>query len=77
MKKPAEEKLRVLFKKYPFPPVDVVIPLLEKSGRGEQELFSQFYETEANLTREILEILNLKTRDMKTLVKVMEVVFSW
>ena len=77
MKKTAEEKLRVLFKKYPFPPVDVVIPLLEKSGRGEQELFSQFYETEANLTKEILEILNLKTRDMKTLVKVMEVVFSW
>jgi hypothetical protein len=77
VKKTAEDKLRDLFAKHPFPPVDVVIPVLERSGRGEAELFSQFYETETSLTRGIMQILNSKTKDMKTLVKVMEVVFSW
>jgi hypothetical protein len=77
MKKRTEERLRALFAKHPFPPIDVVIPLLEKSGRGEQELMSQFYETEASLTRGIMRILNLKTKDMKTFVKIMEVVFLW
>jgi hypothetical protein len=77
MKKSTEERLRVLFARHPFPPIDVVIPLLEKSGRGEEELKAQFYETEASLTKGIMEILNLKTKDMKTFVKIMEVVFLW
>ena len=77
MKKSTEERLRALFAKHQFPPVDVVIHVLEKSGRGEQELMSQFYETEVSLTKGIMQILDLKTRDMKTLVKVMEVVFLW
>lgn len=77
MRKSTEERLRALFAKHQFPPVDVVIHVLEKSGRGEQELTSQFYDTEVSLTKGIMQILDLKTRDMKTLVKVMEVVFLW
>jgi hypothetical protein len=77
VKKTAENKLRALFAKHQFPAVDVVIPVLERSGRGEEELFRQFYETEVSLTRGIMQILGLRTKDMKTLVKAMEVVFSW
>lgn len=77
VRKSAEERLKVLFAKHQFPAVDVVIPVLQKSGRGEKELMSQFYVTEVSLTKGIMQILGLKTRDMKTLVKVMEVVFLW
>lgn len=76
VKKTAEDRLRVLFAKHPFPPIDVVIPMLEKSGRGEKELLSQFYDTYVSLTKGIIDILNLKTRDMKTFGKVMEVAFN-
>jgi len=77
VRKSTEERLRALFAKHQFPPVDVVIHILEKSGRGEKELMSQFYETEVSLTKGVMQILGLKTGDMKTLVKVMEVVFIW
>lgn len=77
MGKSTEERLRALFAKHQFPSVDVVIHVLERSGRGEEELMSQFYETEVSLTKGIMQVMGLKTRDMKTLVKVMEVVFIW
>jgi hypothetical protein len=38
MKKTAENRIKDLFSKHSFPPVEVIIPILEKSGRGEQEL---------------------------------------
>jgi hypothetical protein len=77
VKKTSEERLKALFVQHPFPPLEVVIPVLEKSGRGEQELTSQLYDTYANLARGIMEILRLKPCDMKTLVRVFEVVTSF
>jgi hypothetical protein len=77
VKKTAESNLRVLFSKHQFPPVDVAIAVLQKSGRGEQELASQLYDTYASLTKGIMQVMNFKTRDMKTLAKVMEITFSW
>ena len=44
MKKTVEEQMRALLTKYAYPPVEVVIPILEKTGRGEEELASQLHE---------------------------------
>ena len=76
MKKTAEERIKVLFAKQSFPPLEVIIPILEKAGRGEQELTAQVYDIESTLARGIKEILGLKGKDMKTLAKVVEIAFS-
>ncbi len=74
MKKTAENRIKYLFSKHAFPPVEVIIPILEKTGRGEQELSTQLYDTYAHLAAEIREILGLKDKNMKTLVKVWEII---
>jgi len=77
MKKTAEEQIKVLFAKQSFPPLEVIIPILEKAGRGEQELTTQVYDMESTLVKGIKEILRLKGEDMKTLAKVVEIAFSF
>jgi len=77
VKKTVEEQIRALFEKYSFPPLEVIIPILEKAGRGEQELTAQVYETESALIKGIREILGLKDKDLKALAKVVEITFSF
>jgi len=77
LKKTVEEQIKVLFEKYSFPPLEVIIPILEKAGRGEQELTTQVYNTEANLIKGIKEILGLTDKNMRTLAKVMGITLSF
>lgn len=76
MKKTAEKQIKDLLISHPTPPLEVVIPILEKAGRGEQELTAQIYDTYTYLTPKIREILGLKGSDMKTLAKLWEVLTS-
>jgi hypothetical protein len=73
MKKTVEEQIKVLLAKYSEPPLEVIIPILEKAGRGEQELTAHFYDIESSLTNGIKEIFGLKDKNMKTLAKVVEI----
>jgi hypothetical protein len=77
MQKSAEKRLRTLFAEHHVPPLEVIIPILEKTGRGEQELTAQLYDTYVNLARGLMKILNLKTKDMKTLAKIWEIALSF
>jgi hypothetical protein len=77
VKKTAENRIKDLFSKHSYPPVEVIIPILEKSGRGEQELAKQLYDTYVNLAMGIKEILGLKDKNMKTLVKVWGTITSF
>ena len=56
-----------------YPPVEVIIPILEKAGRGERELEAQIYETYCDLAKGIKEVMGLDRSDMKTLARVWEV----
>jgi len=76
MKKSAEERIKRLFADHPYPPIEVIIPILEKAGRGEQELEAQIYEIYCNLAKGIKEIMGLEGSDMKTLARVWEVATS-
>jgi hypothetical protein len=71
-----EEQLKTLFASHPYPPIEVIIPILEEAGRGEQELTAQIYDTDMALAIGIKEILGLRDSNMKTLAKVMEVMMS-
>jgi hypothetical protein len=73
VKKSAEEKIKKLLAKHSYPPLEVIIPILERAGRGEQELRDQIYDAEVSITNGVREILNLKDRDMKTLAKIFEI----
>jgi len=57
LKKTSEEQLRALFAKHSTPPLEVVIPILQTAGRGEQELVAQFYDSCTDLVKQITEIL--------------------
>jgi len=74
VKKRAEERIRDLFARHSFPPVEVIIPILEKAGRGEQELTAQIYETYCSLAKGIKEILRMDGNDMKTLARMWEII---
>jgi len=76
VKKTVEERIRALFAEHSIPPMEVVIPILEKTGRGEQELTAQVYNTYTSLAEGIKEILKLKDKNMKTLAKVYEMVYG-
>lgn len=77
LKKTAEEQLRLLFAEHSPPPLEVIIPILKTTGRGEQELVAQFYDTYTSLVKGIKEILGLKDKNMKTMAKVGETMFSF
>jgi len=77
MKKTAEERIKILFTKHSIPPLEVIIPILEEAGRGEQELTAQVYDTYASLAMGIKEILGLQGNNMKTLAKVWEIIASF
>jgi len=72
-----EEQIKVLFAKHSFPPVELVIPILEKTGKGQQELAAQVYDTFKSLADGIKEILGLKEKNMKALAKMTEAVLSF
>jgi len=60
MKKTPEKQIRDLFAKHSIPPLEVIIPILEKTGRGEQELTTQVYDTFTSLAKGIKEILRVE-----------------
>lgn len=77
MKKSAEEQIKSLLAKHSFPPLEVIIPILEKAGRGEKELTSQIYTTQVSITNGVKEILKLKDRDVKTAAKIFELICTY
>jgi hypothetical protein len=77
MKKTAENRIKDLFSRHSYPPMEVIIPILEKTGRGEQELARNLYDTYLELAKEIREILGLGDRNMKTLAKVWGIITSF
>jgi hypothetical protein len=77
LKKTAEEQIKILFAKHSFPPAELVIPILEKTGKGQQELAAQVYDTFKSLADGIKEILGLKERNMKALAKMTEAVLGF
>ena len=77
MKKTAEKQIRALFAEHSIPPMEVIIPILEKTGRGEQELTAQIYNTYSSLIKGLKEILGLKDKNMKTVAKVWEAVLGF
>ncbi len=76
MKKGVEEQIRSVLAKHSFPPLEVVIPILEKAGRGEEELTTQLYESNMSLVSELREILKLKDGKMRNLARMFEVLLS-
>ena len=76
MEKTVEEQMRDLLVKHPTPPLEVIIPILEKAGRGEQQLVAQIYSATAKLAAGTTQILKLRDRNMKTVAKVCEVMFG-
>lgn len=77
MKKTAEKQIRTLIAEHSIPPVEVIIPILEKTGRGEQELTAQIYNTYSSLIKGLKEILGLKEKNMKTVAKVWQIVLGF
>lgn len=77
LKKSAEKQIRDLLRKHQYPPLEVIIPILEKSGRGEQELAAQVSETDLSVIKGIKEILGLKDNNMKTVAKVLEIYMAF
>jgi hypothetical protein len=74
VKERVEEQLKTLLAKHTLPPPELIIPILEKAGWGEQELGEQLYGTTVSLANGIRRILNLRDKNMKTLAKIFEVI---
>lgn len=77
MKRTTEERIKTLFAKHSFPPAELAIPILEKAGRGQQELAAQVYDTFRSLADGIKKILGLKERNMAALAKMTEAVLGF
>lgn len=77
MKKTVEEQMKALLTKYAYPPVDVVIPILQKAGRGEEELATQIHEIDMSVLSGIMKILDLKEKNMRTISKMFGVILSF
>lgn len=77
VKKTVEEQMRTLLTKYTYPPVDVVIPILEKAGRGEKELAAQLHEIDMSVLSGLMKILNLKEKNMRTVSRMFGVLLSF
>ena len=76
MKKTVEEQMRALITKHTYPPVEVVIPILEKTGRGEEELEAQVHEVDMALLSGMMKILSLKEKNMNAVSKMFGVMMS-
>jgi hypothetical protein len=76
VKKTVEEQMKALLTKHAYPPPEVVIPILEKAGRGEKELAAQLHEIDMSLLNGIMKILNLKEKNMRTVSRMIGVIFS-
>jgi len=76
VKKTVEERISALLAEHSIPPMGVIIPILEKTGRGEKELTAQIYNTYTSLAEGIKEILRLKDKNMGTLAKVYGIVYG-
>jgi len=77
LKKTTEKQIRDLLKKHSYPPLEVIIPILEKSGRGERELAAHVSEIDLSVIKGIKEILKLKDNNMRTLAKVLEIYLAF
>jgi len=77
MRKSVEKCLKALFAEHSAPPLEIIIPILEKTGQGEQELTTQIYDTYSTVAKEIMKILGLKEKNMKTVAKIWEIVNSF
>jgi len=77
VKKTAEEQIKALLAKYSMPSLEVIIPILEKSERGQQELTTQVYDEIKSLAIGLKEILGLKDKNMRAVAKINEVMFSF
>jgi len=77
MKKTKEEQIKALFAKHTSPPLEVIIPILQKAGRGEQELTDKIYEITLSQVNGLREILNLKDKNIKNLAKMWEVMMGF
>jgi len=73
VKETAEKRMKALLTEHSTPPLEVIIPILEKAGLGERELTTQLYNTYVSLSRGMMEILGLKDKNMKALAKVFEI----
>jgi len=67
-----ERRIRALFATHPEVPLEVVIPILEQAGRGEQEFEAQVYNTQTELSKGIMRILGLEDKSMRTVAKLVE-----
>lgn len=76
MKKTVEEQLKTLFTEHQLPPMDVIIPILEKAGRGDEELSTQVYDTITSLAAGIKEVLGLEDRNIETVAKICETTYN-
>jgi hypothetical protein len=77
VKKTVEEQMRILLTKHTYPPVEVAIPILERAGRGEEELANQVHEVDMSVLSGIMKILNLKEKNMRTVSKMFGVLLSY
>jgi len=77
MKKTTEEKMKTLLAQHTYPPVEVIIPILEKAGRGEEELASHIQEIDVSILSGLMKILNLKEKNMRTVAKIFGVLLSY
>jgi hypothetical protein len=76
VKKTVEEQMKALLTKHAYPPPEVVIPILEKTGKGEKELAAQLHEIDMSLLTGIMKILKLKEKNMRTVSRMIGVIFS-
>jgi hypothetical protein len=76
MKKSKEEQIRLLVSTHSFPPLEVVIPILENAGRGEKELANQIHDTDVFLANGLKEILGLKDKNMRAVAKIFGVLLG-
>jgi len=76
MTKSKEEQIKTLLARHSSPPLEVVIPILKKAGRGEEELESLLYKDNMSLANGLKETLGLKDKNMKTIAKMFEVIIG-
>lgn len=77
MKGSTEKQIRALFSRHSIPPLEVIIPILQKTGRGEEELKTLIYTAYVKIAEGLREIMGLKGNNMLALAKVWEITASF